>query len=253
MPTQLWRVHWKNDGIYYGEHRMTMEKLRTTDISTVYRCTCPDHTVVVKQFRGDDLIEYRMEVRVIRLMKRHRLNFVEAWPIARKTIVMENMDNDLGAWNGNVLAIEGIIHTLVDGLQSMIDCGLYYTDMKAQNIMYRQAADDDALEIKFGDLSACAEEGQWCSQTYPYPTVNYNKDDYDGTVLKACESVVVWGVGIVWMMLLGHLHMVIEYMSFHVQSPRSTRMFQRTIKKMNIPEKLKDILLLKYKTLKEIF
>ena len=250
MTTNLRRVQWKDDGIYYGENRMVMEKITTTTISNVYRCTFQQHTIVAKQFKEDEW-EYRMEVKVIRHMQRHRLNFVNAWPLTRNTIVMEHMDNDLGEWNGSPSDIEGVMRTIVDSLQSMVNRGLYYTDMKAQNILFRQTA-DSTWDIKFGDLSACAYEGKWCSQTYPYPTHNYSSDDYDGTIMKACEAVVVWGVGIVWMMLLGHLHMVIEYVSFQLQSPRSARAFQRSVNKMNIPDTLKKILSLHYDTLDKI-
>lgn len=256
MNPRLWRVQWNEGYICYGNppERMSMEELCTTSISTVYRCRLRDVCLVVKKFLCDDLVEYRTEVQVIRRMKRHRLNFVTSWPISHKTIVMESMDNDLGKWNGPVEQVEGIMRTIVQSLQGMVAIGLYYTDMKTQNIMYR-IKQDGSLEIKFGDLSACAYEGKWCSQTYPYPTTNYDFEDYDNTILKACEKVVVWGVGLVWLMLLGRLRSIIQYLSHEIQTPRSARAFQRNINRFadDVPQVVKEILSLKIDRLADVF
>ncbi len=225
-----------------------------TAISIVYRCTLRDVCVVVKKFFGgtDDLIEYQTEVKVIRKMLRNKMNFVQAWPLKRHAIVMESMDHDLSKWKGPVEDIEPMMRTIVASLHKMVRCGLYYTDMKTQNILCRTPT-DGPMEIKFGDLSACAYEGKWCSQTYPYPTPEYNFDRYDATIVRACEKVVVWGVGIVWMMLLGHTNMIVEYVSYTLQTPRSARAFQRAVQKMDLPVIVKSIIALKVDTLAAIF
>jgi hypothetical protein len=247
-------VQWNNGFICYGNppERMVMEKMCTTSISTVYRCKLRDVKLIVKKFIYDDSIEYKMEVKVIRRMLRRQLNFVTSWPISRRTIVMESMENDLSKWHGPVENVKGIMQRIVHSLKEMVACGLYYTDMKTQNIMYRSKP-NGTTEIKFGDLSACAYKGTWCSQTYPYPTPTYDCDDYHNTIVKACEKVVVWGVGLVWLMLMGHLNLVIQTLSHEVQTPRSARSFQRSVNKdPEIPLVVKQIVLLQIDRLDEI-
>lgn len=250
----LCKVQWKHGFICYGNppEKMVMEKMCTTAISTVYRCKLRDIELIAKTFIEENSIEYKMEVKVIRRMQRHKLNFVTSWPILRRTIVMESMENDLAKWHGPMEDVKEIMQQVVHSLKGMVACGLYYTDMKTQNIMYRTNA-MHGIEIKFGDLSACSHEGTWCSQTYPYPTPTYDHDDYDNTIVKACEKVVVWGVGLVWLMLMGHLNFIIQYLSHEVQTPRSARAFQRSINKNpEVPRVVKQIVLLQLDRLDKI-
>lgn len=208
---------------------------------------------VVKEF-DQECEEFKMEVQVCRkihMLKRKKitLNFVKARPLPPLRIIMEPMDGTLAEVQIDNQHIQPLIAQMAQNLKLMCKEDMYYCDFKLENILYKDAGTE--LLLKFGDLSSVSCHGKWAVQTFPYPE-HYDRENYDETSTKACESVVAWGLAVLWMLLLDHgayKSIVYEKLHFKTLNSRSLRAFYHAIRNEEIPARLRHALLLNEKGL----
>lgn len=213
------------DGLFVDNGLPLVEiQRKSTNLSDIiwYTMASDDTTplVVVKQF-NEMTDEFKMEVWVIRRIKQLKrrdvfLNFVNSRIIPPLIIAMEPMEGTLADVCMEEIQIEPFIVSMARDLHLMCEHNLFYTDMKLENILYKQI--DERLVFKFGDLSSVARRGEWAIQTFPFPTDGYDQNNYDNTSMRACEDVVGWGVAIIWLLLLDrHKYCALVYNNLHFE------------------------------------
>ena len=91
-----------------------------------------------------------------------------------------------------------ILYAVVIAIQCLHDIGIYYYDIKMQNILYRDT--EDGIQIILGDLGGAVEVLGSARATYhPY------ESKYDSQIQKK-RSIISWGIGILTLSLLNIDH-----------------------------------------------
>lgn len=131
-------------------------------------------------------------------------NFYKSKKIPKKIkVAMSLYDGDLGKLSGKLSnsTILKIGLELAKINKCLINSGLFYTDFKPQNVLWK-CNSKNSIYIRLADIGGIfTKEDDFAAQTYPYPTANYDKRDTD-TFALASEKVVVWGLGILMLLML---------------------------------------------------
>jgi len=113
-------------------------------------------------------------------------------------LIMEKMDGDLYSLTTktelSAYSIKHIIHQIATIIKCLLDVGIFYTDLKLENILYKLKQDDTPLVI-LGDLGSADnthKENMYIS-TYP----PYDRKDGGGYIKDPNENDLSWMIGII--------------------------------------------------------
>ena len=138
------------------------------------------------------------------MQKIEKKKFKQSKKIPKKIkVAMSLYDGDLGKLSGKLSnsTILKIGMELAKINKCLINSGLFYTDFKPQNVLWK-CNSKNSIYIRLADIGGIfTKEDDFAAQTYPYPTANYDSRDTD-TFALASEKVVVWGLGMLMLLML---------------------------------------------------
>jgi len=105
-----------------------------------------------------------------------------------------------------------ILYAVVIAIKCLFDYGLYYTDIKMGNILYRNT--DNGIQIILGDLGGAAKLYENSIRTYaPYEYIESNDNPYKNKFMVQKKSIISWAIGILILDLLeiSHRHLDNRY------------------------------------------
>jgi Protein kinase domain len=121
-------------------------------------------------------------------------------------IVMEYMDGNLNTYFKENFQIDNffnIIKKIVNHLICFVEKGLYYTDLKLRNILYRCDNENNIIEILLGDLGSFGivdkENNKIKGSVATYISYNRLKDkdnEKSNLIQNPTEEDIVWSFGI---------------------------------------------------------
>lgn len=136
--------------------------------------------------------------------------------IADKFVIMEQVSGTLknlikitrGNSPQNNIVLMNILNIITKSFNCLYKLGLYYTDIKTDNILYR-CFNGNIIQIILGDIGSAKTNGSKHGFTTTYPPMDLEKKTkaegsrrgYMWT--RALESDIVWGIGIILLELLG--------------------------------------------------
>jgi hypothetical protein len=147
------------------------------------------------------------DMKAIRIIKGSRCkNLIVPSVLKPKYLVMEfvsgNLEDliDITKINDHVgnQVLLNIIDQIIQVFKCLMDLGLFYTDIKVQNILYR-CQDNNVIQIILGDLGSAKTVFQTASCTF----IPFDRWDDGGKIYMPRESDIVWGIGMLWLQLLG--------------------------------------------------
>ena len=145
------------------------------------------------------------EIRWRVMQKIDKKKFKQSKKIPRKIkVAMSLYDGDLNKFSGKLSnsTILKIGLELAKINKCLINSGLFYTDFKPQNVLWK-CNSKNSIYIRLADIGGIfTKEDDFAAQTYPYPTANYNRRDIFNTIALASEKVVVWGLGMLMLLML---------------------------------------------------
>ena len=106
--------------------------------------------------------------------------------------------------NKNILI--NILYAIVIAIKCLYDIGLYYVDIKMENILYRNTS--EGIQIILGDLGGAVHIDDYSAPTYPPPEYNLDHPNlskeysYSKDNLVEKQSIISWGIGILTLSLL---------------------------------------------------
>ena len=105
--------------------------------------------------------------------------------------------------NKNILI--DILYAVVIAIKCLFDYGLYYTDIKMGNILYRNT--DNGIQIILGDIGGAAKIYEPSIRTYaPYEYINSRDNPYQNNFMLQKKSIISWAIGILILDLLEISH-----------------------------------------------
>lgn len=253
-------LYWRDGFVYAGDCRLRTDMIKRTDSARIYQVYAPrlhggGVVAVVKKIKTSHELEFSIErsmVDIVQASPALSKLFVRAWVMNESSIGMEPYEGDLSELDWKTVddaSILKVVQALARNLETMVAHGLYYTDLKWHNILYSRDG-SGGLILKWCDLASIARQGEaWTCQTFPYPNETYDREDYEGTIETPSERVLVWGLGCIWLQLLGKGRLCNELVSHVHMTPRSFRTFKRRVNNLELPHALKSILFLKVPTL----
>ena len=129
-------------------------------------------------------------------------------------IIMENANGTIkdlqsvAKVNFNIFV--NILYAVVKAIKCLFDIGLYYTDIKMGNILYRYTNTND-IQIILTDLGGAVKKDLECDMTYPpYENFIWTNEEKKRNIY-ATESIISWGIGILILSLLDINHDSIHY------------------------------------------
>jgi hypothetical protein len=133
--------------------------------------------------------------------KSYKNKFIYSYKIDDDNILLEIFSGTLSSLNADYLYNSSlsnyeyikIIYFIIDVIYKMSLDGLYYTDLKLNNILYK-CNGDNKLEIKFGDVGSISTTPK--TYMYSYPTIDNTKT----------EKELSWGTGICIIELIGSVY-----------------------------------------------
>ena len=120
-------------------------------------------------------------------------------------IIMENavgtIDNLIPAIEKNKDILIDILYAVVIAIKCLFEYGLYYTDIKMHNILYRNT--ENGIQIILGDIGGAAKIDDSTVRTYPpYEFINSKDNPYKGDNMLKKKSIISWGIGVLILSLL---------------------------------------------------
>ena len=98
-----------------------------------------------------------------------------------------------------------ILYAVVIAIKCLFDYGLYYTDIKMGNILYRNT--DNGIQIILGDIGGAAKINEPSIRTYaPYEYINSRDNPYQNNFMLQKKSIISWAIGILILDLLEISH-----------------------------------------------
>ena len=152
---------------------LSLKKIAEGSFGNILRGTSkkyPEVDFVIKENKSDDkLDEIRLldEEPMFISCKKYLVNFKK---IDNNMIIMPHITGDLSKVNNlNVKQIKSIIKILGEGLLCLAKNGIYYFDIKAENIFYN-CMSDNTMSVFFGDLgSMLVNRDNEYATTFPPP------------------------------------------------------------------------------------
>jgi len=113
--------------------------------------------------------------------------------------IMEKLDGDLMDLRGTS-NIESIINQIARTLKCLADLGIYYTDIKSANLLYKKRENNEPFVV-LGDLGGAGtiDEGHYVSS---YPPFDRRKGE--GYLKKPTKKDLSWMIGVVFFELVGY-------------------------------------------------
>jgi len=203
-------------------------------------------------------LDFRAYVQKLKLIQKYTLDdgglcdeyttqateIMKRMPYDAIPVVMEYYQGDLTTLINHLTSIDicriGI--ELGKVLISLMSHGLYYTDMKPENVLWKFST-FESITVRLADLGSIYQKGRWAAQTYPYPNANFVTGDVH-TLSLASERVVVWGLGMVLVMLFdSHVYRNAKaWMSWSELNGKNRGLFSAYIsRKPNIPSCIKRL------------
>jgi len=137
---------------------------------------------------------------------------MRAWPECTSSLVRSQrltpMLMAVEAWQGDWREFSGqlgdeemmsVMYTLVRLLRCLGRLGLWYTDLKLRNLLWRCVG--GRLQLTAGDLGSVWHPSMRSDAIATYPAPERWANPKPGIFWSALESDVAWGVGIVWLQL----------------------------------------------------
>ena len=162
-------------------------------------------------------------------------------------VAMSLYDGDLNKFSGKLSnsTILKIGLQLAKINKCLINSGLFYTDFKPQNVLWK-CNSKNSIYIRLADIGGIfTKEDDFAAQTFPYPTANYDLNDTD-TFALASEKVVVWGLGMLMLLMLpkyDHNSAVSSLVYWRKLNDANLKKFRQKLDKdKSIPQVIKDTL-----------
>ena len=120
-----------------------------------------------------------------------------------KMVVSEVYNGSLTDLYGKILPklCLKIIQNLAGNLKCLLDAGHVYTDIKGENILYK-CIDKDNIKVTIADLGSICVDGPDVFNGATYPPFEFK--EHEGRIHYCSEKVVVWGLGVLFIMLLSN-------------------------------------------------
>jgi len=145
--------------------------------------TDPTVTFISKIISNNDPEVYAVET-LMNMAPSDRCNVIQArvidFPGPYKMTLMPNMDGDLDSdlfaslmQTATTENLKTYIQTIMSSVHEQLDClrraGLWYTDIKPQNILFNIDQKSDSLTVQLGDLGSCTTEtSKWMVTSIAY-------------------------------------------------------------------------------------
>jgi hypothetical protein len=94
-----------------------------------------------------------------------------------------------------------IIQNLAGNFKCLLDAGHVYTDIKGANILYK-CIDKDNIKVTIADLGSICVDGPDAFNGATYPPFEFK--EHKGEIHHCSEKVIVWGLGVLFIMLLSN-------------------------------------------------
>ena len=168
-----------------------------TNRKITYYVSPLQHIVVVKHIKDelDLFIEQRTMKIVLDMTSPCQDNIIKMLRLGPSHLVMEHYDGSVDELLSDDLNVyrEDIIDSLMSSLVCLRDKGLYHTDLKLNQLLYRVKS--DVLEIVLTDLSTVKIGQRGGAPTYPSPTYNHkgivNESDIEWAIMCTILSTYV--------------------------------------------------------------
>lgn len=179
---------------------------------------------IEKRYTEDDELNIDDEIPIIKEIENKQIscNIVPAKILYEDNdfwyIIMPKYDKgDLSDFIGKLDPFE-IINLGIE-LGNVYNClllnGLYYTDSKPSQILYK-CVSENTFSIALGDLGSISHIDENCIQTFPFPPKEYY-DNFYKHAEKASEHVVVWGFVIMLLMMINKetYSLILDYLGWN--------------------------------------
>lgn len=208
---------------------------------------------IEKRYTTDNELKIDNEVPIIKEIENKKIscNVVPAKVISEDDnfwyIVMPKYDKgNLSDFIGKLEPFE-IINLGIE-LGNVYNClirnGLYYTDSKPSQILYK-CVSENTFSIALGDLGSISHKDENCIQTFPFPPKEYY-DNFYKHAEKASEHVVVWGFVIMLLMMINNEtdSLIQDYLGWNslliTKETNTFEIFQSYISKLLLEHPMKD-------------
>ena len=196
-----------------------------------YECVSPDKTYVIAVKYGK--IENEISV-INHIIEKNKLcselvikHIVYTSTTGIPCIIMENavgtIKDLIPAIQNNIKILIDILYAIVIAIKCLHDIGLYYVDIKMENILYRNT--DHGIQIILADIGGAVKLNDIPGPTYPpyeydvdetykyhnavnkqysydpYKIITINNIPYPNREFEK-ERIITWGIGILTLMLL---------------------------------------------------
>jgi len=208
-PVNIEKVIYKNGDFFYkkGKNEILLYEAKVLGKGgggKVYLLVDKNNEIKIalkeikKRFRNDTLVENK-EISIIKEIKEKKIpceliqvklfEDIDNW-----YVIMPVYENDLIQLIGKLNPFE-LINLAIE-LGSIYECliknGLYYTDSKPEQILYK-CISDNTFSITLADLGSIGHKNDMQSiQSFPFPPKTGYKDFYEDREYTS-EKVVVWG------------------------------------------------------------
>ena len=170
---------------------------------SVHSDSSKKYRIALKTYRNPRDSEFA----IIKLLEKKKVNcnLINARIIpdlqdSRKITIMNFMDGSLKSLRGNVSTknIKQIIKKIAQSLLCLKKKKLSYTDLKADNVLFKCYKKSE-IDVKLGDLGSICKEGKTNATTWsPY---EFRKNIYN---TKCNETTMVWCLGVTLLELIGY-------------------------------------------------
>ena len=124
------------------------------------------------------------------------------------TLVLEQADCDLFDFTHNELmksnvslkTVLSIYRSVIDKLIRLKNNGLYFIDVKTENILIKKHK-TNSVEIKFCDISSLYKKGVSNDMTFVPPNINCTIGD--NVTSQELENLIIWQCGVLLLQMLG--------------------------------------------------
>ena len=179
---------------------------------------------IEKRYTEDDELNIDDEIPIIKEIENKQIscNIVPAKILYEDNdfwyIIMPKYDKgDLSDFIGKLDPFE-IINLGIE-LGNVYNClirnGLYYTDSKPSQVLYK-CVSENTFSIALGDLGSISHIDENCIQTFPFPPEKYY-DNFYKHAEKASNHVVVWGFVIMLLMMINKetYSLILDYLGWN--------------------------------------
>ena len=208
---------------------------------------------IEKRYTEDDELKIDEEIPIIKEIENKQIscNVVPAKILDEDNdfwyIIMPKYDTgDLSDFIGKLDSFE-IINLGIE-LGNVYNClirnGLYYTDSKPSQVLYK-CVSENTFSIALGDLGSISHKDENCIQTFPFPPKEYY-DNFYKHAEKTSEHVVVWGFVILLLMMINKEvdSLILDYLGWNklriTKYTNTFEIFQSYLSELLLEHPMKD-------------